>query len=94
MENIEAGLRRIKTRSDNVHLWRWPCTMVTLIGVLLTPIFPPLSLISAITFYFWLLLHYRLVFSKCPRCGKNFYNFFNTIFNLGYLTKSGMWAVE
>ena len=94
VENHVQGLRRIKTRSENLHLWKWPCFYIFAVGALIAPFFPPLAILAPIGAYLWLFFHYRLLLSKCPRCSNRFYSPFNILFQMGYYTKSGMWAVQ
>lgn len=94
METIESGLRRIKTRSDNVHRWKWTCALFALLGTFAAPVFPPLTIFAFIGVYLWIFLLYRLAFSSCPRCSKRFYSLVTIFFNMSYYTKSGMYAVE
>lgn len=94
MSKIETGLRTIKTRSENIHKWKWPCAYLTLIGTLTAPVFPPLGLAAVAGVYLWLFFLYRLAFSHCPRCNKRFYSLLTILFNMSYYTNSGMIAVE
>ena len=94
MEAYYPGLRKIKTRSDNVHRYRWPCIFVFLGAVLGSMLYPSLAIIAQLSILFWLFLAWRLSLSVCPRCTKRFYSFLTIFFGLSFFTKSGMLAIQ
>ena len=94
MEEYFDGLRTIKTRSDNVHSYRWPCVYIFFIGLLISAVFPPLGILAPAGMYLWIFLLYRLSLSTCPRCSHKFYSLGNILFSGSFYTKSGMWAVS
>lgn len=94
MQEYFKGLRRIKTRSDNVHAYKWPCTFIVFIGLLSSLVYPPIGIIASIGIYLWFFLQYRLSLSSCPRCHHKFYSVVNILLSGSIYTKSGMWAVS
>lgn len=94
MEEYFDGLRTIKTRSDNVHSYAWPCVYLVFIGMLIAAVFPPLGILAPLAMFFWFFLLYRLSLSTCPRCGHKFYSLGDMLLGGSFYTKSGMWAVS
>lgn len=84
MQEYHTGLKKIKTRAENLYLWNMKCLVLFVFTGLISIAVKPMAIIASLVLYFWLLLYFRLLLSDCPKCNKKFFSLWQIMFSIRF----------
>lgn len=79
MEEYFEGLRKIRKKRKTIELLSLPFWYCLIVFGLLSAGYKPFVLLESALIFFGYFIYSRYAFSKCPRCGHRYFNFFNIL---------------